>query len=355
MEIDENGNCHHCCKDWLPTPIGNIFQSSIEEIWNSPAAQEIRASIHDNSFRFCKTSHCEHLQRISGPVSPASAVEEFHFLELMEDKKVVLEFGPTLFGASYERSCNLACPTCRTEVFAAPLGNNPRLSQVHKNFLAVLPHLLELKITGSGDPFASPYFLQLLKQLRTEDYPRLRIYLHTNAQLLTEKLWDSLGNINRSFQEIEISIDAATAHTYSINRKGGSFPRLLQNLEFIGKKRREGKLKRIALSFVVQQNNWREMAQFVEMGCKYSADEVHFTRMVNWGTFSEEEYSQRAVFEPSHPEYPLLKAELEKPLFQEKIVNLANLSQVFGLAESKQSMETAHPEAFLQNEYPERV
>jgi len=33
-----------CCPAWLPVPIGNLETESADEIWNSPAAQEIRGS-----------------------------------------------------------------------------------------------------------------------------------------------------------------------------------------------------------------------------------------------------------------------------------------------------------------------
>ena len=39
-----------------------------------------------------------------------------------------------------------------------------------------------------------------------------------------------------------ISVDAAHPDTYAINRRGGSFAKLLENLEFISSLRRNGPL-----------------------------------------------------------------------------------------------------------------
>lgn len=50
--IMPNGDVR-CCS-WTTKKIGNLLENTLEEIWNSPAAEEIRESVRDGSFRFCR-------------------------------------------------------------------------------------------------------------------------------------------------------------------------------------------------------------------------------------------------------------------------------------------------------------
>ena len=48
-----DGSTHLCCASWLSQSAGNLGTASRwEDVWNSPAAQSIRASIFDGSFRY---------------------------------------------------------------------------------------------------------------------------------------------------------------------------------------------------------------------------------------------------------------------------------------------------------------
>jgi radical SAM protein with 4Fe4S-binding SPASM domain len=58
FEISPGGDVYLCCPGWLPKSIGNVNSEKWNEIWNSTAAQEIRESIHDGTFRHCNTHLC---------------------------------------------------------------------------------------------------------------------------------------------------------------------------------------------------------------------------------------------------------------------------------------------------------
>lgn len=94
----------------------------------------------------------------------------------------------------------------------------------------------------------------------------------------------------------EISVDAASAATYALNR-GGDYEQLLANLSFLARLPIA-----ITLSFVVQQNNYREMQAFVNLAQGFGFA-VYFSQLVNWGTFRREEFRRRAVHLSQHPEY----------------------------------------------------
>ena len=67
LETAPGGEAYFCCPAWLPIPIGNLSADGAEDVWNSPIAQEIRASILDGSYRYCSRVHCP---KLSGNALP---------------------------------------------------------------------------------------------------------------------------------------------------------------------------------------------------------------------------------------------------------------------------------------------
>ncbi|MGH9158608.1 MAG: radical SAM protein [Vicinamibacteraceae bacterium] len=185
-----------------------------------------------------------------------------------------------------------------------------------------------LHITGSGDPFGSPYFRRWLQSMKKPDMPRLEwIHLHSNGLLWTPKMWQSISEeVRQLIKSAEISIDAATAATYAVNRRGGSFETLLKNLGFISALRQDGPLNFLKISMVVQANNFTEMPDFVRLGRQLRCDQVYFSQVVNWGTFTRDEFARRAIHLPTHPQHSAFLGVLQDQIFDEPIVDLGNLT-----------------------------
>ncbi len=59
---------------------------------------------------------------------------------------------------------------------------------------------------------------------------------------------------------------------------------------------------KLTLSMVIQQNNWHELPKLVELAKRFQSD-IYLSQLVNWGTFSREEYLQRAVHLPGHTQH----------------------------------------------------
>jgi len=93
------------------------------------------------------------------------------------------------------------------------------------------------------------------------------------------------------------SIDAATKDTYEYIRRGGKFETIKKNMEFAGKLRKTGELSYFRMNFVVQKENYKEMPLFVEWGKEIGADEVFFTKILNWGTYTDEEFKEISMME----------------------------------------------------------
>ncbi len=314
-----------CCPSWLPKRAGNTNDLQPAQDWNSPAAQEIRASILDGSFRHCSPT-CPVLVARDGPVSALEDVKDPRLLDIIAHGRTALSDGPKKIYACYDRSCNLACPSCRKDFDQASAPERVGIEAVQNAVLDQLgPHVEELIVTGSGDPFGSPTFRKLLQNLDPAAYPNLRnVSLHTNAQLWTPGSWSKLSRIHHLIKKAHISVDAARPETYAINRRGGTLDRLVRNLEFIATLD-----IKVTLSFVVQANNFVEMPEFVELGRKRFDFQVFFTQLDDWGAFGDDDdYYRRAVHLPSHPLHGALKGVLSEPKLQDPQVSLGNLAKL---------------------------
>jgi MoaA/NifB/PqqE/SkfB family radical SAM enzyme len=324
------GEVFLCCPSWLDTPVGNLDEQSVAEVWNGAAAQEIRRSILDGSFSYCNGDRCPYLQTVSGPVQYRRDVTDPLMRAVLDDELVVLPYGPRDINCAYDRSCNLSCPSCRTGIIV----ETQRRAQIERIQAKIDGEALRdaelLYITGSGDPFGSPFFRRWLRTMERARMPRLqRLYLHTNAILWTPEMWASIpAEIRELVHSTEISIDAAREETYAINRRGATFATLLRNLEFISGLRRAGPLRYLCIHMVVQRNNYREMPEFVELGRRFGADCVYFSRLVNWGTFSPEEYAERAVHVREHPLHDDFRRIVGDSRFDDPIVNFGNLTSL---------------------------
>lgn len=321
------GEVYLCCPSWLSRPAGNLNHQSVGEIWNGMVAQDIRRSILDGTFRYCSTDRCPHLNSRTGPVQPVSAVTDPDLLDAIHNGRTELAHGPREINCSYDRSCNLSCPSCRTAVIVET-GRRAEIGGIQRKLQAeALPGARLLYITGSGDPFGSPFFRTWLRTMRRSDVPLLEcIRLHTNGLLWTPAMWASIAEEIRALvKHADISINAATPGTYAVNRRGGNWEVLLRNLEFIGRLRSEGPLEWLGINMVVQDNNLEEMPAFIELGRRFGVDTVYFHQLVNWGTFTNEEYQRCAVHLPAHPRYRELLRMLESPAFRDPIVFAGNL------------------------------
>jgi len=299
LDVQQKGECYLCCPSWLPKSIGKLDgeEGTVTAVWNSPGAQEIRRSVTDGSFRHCRTDICPDFQSKSRFVVRTHDIKEPGPRSAIDNGETVLPYGPVHLNLSYDRSCNLACPTCRVDFYSARGEELLSIKNVHDEVIrGAAAHAEWICVTGSGDPFASSHFRALLSAIDRGLFPVLKkVHLHTNAQLWTASVWNGFKHLHKLVTTAEISVDAGSAGTYAINRRGGDWDRLLENLEFISSLNIE-----VTLSFVVQENNFLEMPAFAQLARGYGF-RPYFSKLSNWGTFSHEEFLRRAIHLKDHP------------------------------------------------------
>jgi Iron-sulfur cluster-binding domain len=308
LDIHDDGLVYCCCQDWLPRPVGNVLEKGLLEIWRGKEIEEIRESILDGSFRHC--SACPYLPGTGGPVVSEGG-----------SSGLVVRIG--ILKLDYDRACNLACPSCRLMMLPSSVdGGMAQRIQAAIMGGGALDLVDQIYVSGWGDPLASPLywsFLQDLSIFALRGKPR--IFLHTNGLLLDAVHWDSLGEARSLVEGIGISIDASCEETYRLNR-GGSWRRLWDNIRFINGLQAGGNPLRLKMFFTFQENNFREMTEFVRMAFDHQANDVAFSALHNWGAYSSSDYAQRAVHVSSHPSHGEFLKVIGDPVFRDGRISL---------------------------------
>lgn len=314
-----------CCASWLEKYLPE--STSPKDAWESDVAYNIRESVLDGSYKYCNKEQCPFLSQLLNFGEVGNTQTLIHKSNMSNEfKKRIKEhknktIKPVTIQFSFDRTCNLKCPSCRVDLFTA---DKKKIENVKLTIDEIQTQygdsVRTLYITGSGDPFVSVGFRDFLRNFDKSKWPKLhRIHLHTNATRWNKKMWDSMPNIHPYVKTCEISIDAATKDTYENEvRLGGNWDELIDNLKFISS---IPTLKSVKTSFVVQTSNYKEMRQFYDLmysifGKKLN---VYFGKIMNWGTFTEEEIGNHQVWKPSHPEHQDFLSELDKVMPQDNV------------------------------------
>src|SRR5262249_29496424 len=162
---------------------------------------------------------------------------------------------PRAFDLNYDSTCNLACPSCRTDIVAANPEENEIYSRARDR--VVLPLLKtvygQAYVCGGGEAFSSRHIRSILSALNRDEYPGLYLHLISNGQLITPQRWNEYPDLPEMIGTISISIDAARPETYEKLRRPGKWEPLMRNLEHIAAMRRAGKIRNFWINFVVQK------------------------------------------------------------------------------------------------------
>jgi sulfatase maturation enzyme AslB (radical SAM superfamily) len=331
LDVLEN-SAHLCCASWLPTSVGNLRGGDWQRVWNGETAQAIRTSMHDGSYRYCNKRTCPFIQ--SGNLPARATLEaDPKWAEIVRTGQTHMPHGPEEVNLAYDRTCNLSCPSCRTERYAADDATRAVYAEMQER--AILPLMKNARtvfVTGSGDPFASKNFRRLMEQLNAEEYPELKFIIMTNGMLFTPRQWEAFPALHGRVQSLRISLDAATGPTHELLRRGARWETMLENMKFAGELKAKGLVDDYMLTFTVQQENYREMGDLLDLAEEVGASTCYFGRITNWGTFSQEEYERKAVFVPGHAEYDAFVAATRDPRLRDPKVWPSDLDEFFKAA-----------------------
>ena len=294
-EINPLGNVRICC--WISKIVGNIHEHSLEEIWINDKSQEVRETIYDQSYKYCKLDICK---------------KNFQSTPLSVDTKL-----PMVLKFSFDKSCNLECPSCRTSKIQHKKG-----SKEYNESMAILNKVKDsyykngikqytvFIITGSGDPFGSDVFRNFLYDFDGSKVPNLKFIFLTNGVMLTPKVVNKISKIYKNIKQMNISIDSATLQTYNTIRKGGNFNQLRKNIEYLHNFKPLNHVK-FFYSFVIQNSNYHEIEPFVKWIMSYGKASIRFSRILNWSDMAID-FNEENIFDPSHRNHKQLLSTLDR-------------------------------------------
>ena len=311
IEVALNGDVRMCgCGAWMPTTIGNLKNTTLQDMLASTLAQQIRQSVIDGSYVYCDEKFCGVITNNS--LNSIDTVP-VNIQELFNDaSKFEMPYHISFQG---DETCNLSCPSCRTRIKKTPPEQQQAQQQIGKVisenlFSQATDQKIKLEVSGTGEVFASPMLMNFVNSIDPLKFPNLELDIGTNG-LMCEQNWHRLGAMQHSVKKITISIDASQASTYEKIRRGGDWQQLLGAMKFLqGKKHSQG----LALHtrMIVQKQNYPEIESFYQLCQQFDVDVVEYSRVTNWGTWNILEFKSHDVFDPSHSEYQLAQAEIAK-------------------------------------------
>lgn len=263
--IDRQGSCYACeCTSWLPQSIGNLQIKTLDEIISSPIHKKLQSSVSDGTYRFCNEHQCPYIRggdRLDG------RTDHVKHLRLAIDD-----------------SCNLRCPSCRKSMIFHKEGSafrlGVRLADRINDWLHSYAHPIQVHIGSDGDPFASHVYRHFMEQ--TPERDNIRYSILTNG-LMFKEFHDRVPNVIHNLNELGVSIDGASKHTYEKLRLGGKWDKILEGLECMAEQKQKHGF-RFILHFVVQKDNYHEMGDIIDLGEQYGADRVWLNKIEDWGT-----------------------------------------------------------------------
>ena len=320
-----------CC--YIHKNIGKIKSGDLFEVWNSPDAKEVRRSILDGDFKYCKQEICPYIQEDTLPDRDSDDPQIKSIIDnyVLENKEI-----PGYIHLCNDLSCNLECPSCRKEKITQYL--NEEDFKINDDFQMKLLELLEknpnkivtLNITGSGDPFASKLYRNFLFSIDGEKYPNLRIGLQTNAVMMTPKYWEKIKRIHNNIVHILISFDAATKEVYDKIRVGGDWDLLNQNVKHLKQEITENQYNfYVEMSFILQQKNYKDLPKFVELANEYGFTPAPYL-IYPW--YESSFFTEAMVYKEEHNEYSEFMEMLRHPNFDKYNVKWGNVTPYRNLA-----------------------
>ena len=277
LVVDWHGNCFICaCEAWLPITVGNIMDfDNLIDIWNTPTSKVLQQDVDQKLFTNCAVDRCG--------ITNTDNVYDYYYVSINIDE-----------------SCNLRCPSCRTE--ARMLQDGPEFDKK----LAMVNHLVKLLenfdypchivMSGNGDPLASHIMRPLVQNYTPLSNHTFRLF--TNGLLLKKQL--PASRLTEHITQFFISIDAGSAEVYERVRLGGNFNLLLENFNYL-RTLSNSLGAEVLLKFVLQKDNWHDMYNFVNLCHQYEFNGV-INRLEDWGTWSN--FSEQDVIgNENHPDH----------------------------------------------------
>jgi molybdenum cofactor biosynthesis enzyme MoaA len=311
ISIAESGQVYLCgCTWWMSQPVGNILQSTLDEILSSDTAKNIRQSIIDGSYVYCNEKVCgvmanDGLNTIDTlPPNVAMLVTDSNKYNL-----------PYHIHLSLDQTCNLSCPSCRTQVIKVPDEQKQQQREIGRTILKNLfstptDQKMIIEISAGGELFSSEMLMEMLSGIEVDRFPNLEIHIGTNATLITKR-WSRIQSVEKFVKKITVSIDAGSPEVYEVVRRGGKWKDLCNGMDFLKEKKKSIKFE-LNGRLIFQQANYKDSQKFYDLCQSWNCDLAEFSRIYNWNTWTKSVFDQHDVYNSNHTEFEQAKAIIDR-------------------------------------------
>ena len=280
--VELNGSCWFCCPTLQKKCIGNIFESTFEEIWYGEKAVEFRKSVIKETYEGCDLTLC---------------TKNFDYKTMVD----LYPSYPEVIHLSYIKACNVRCVMCRDDFIYESKENTEYFNKFMDRFIDICKNAKTIYMNGGGEFFVSSH-LKLLVTKILEIKPDVKFILHSNGLLFDEEHCRDFAVLGKMLG-VFVSVHAASKKVYDKIVRGSNFDRVIKNLKWISSLVKKGEIPYFNMMFVVSSLNYREMVKFVKLANKLGAT-ANFWRFRNWNTSQMcKEYDKYTVWKEDHKEY----------------------------------------------------
>lgn len=315
-----------------------VYYSEFDTVWHSNVMKVIRLSMINGTYSFCNPLKCSYIfdcghQEIDTDELSHVCLktnDEIKKIEMKEKLQKNIVFNknrynikemkyPNTLQCSFDTSCNLNCISCRNHIYIAAGEERKRLDYFAGTLQnKVIPYVKCIKFAG-GEPCVSSTYQKIIKDSDSSQIEKVQII--SNGSIFAKDYFEELQKKYNSI-DIMISMDGATKETAEKLRRGINFEKWKENMKYLSEMRLQGKISMLAFSFVVQRDNYQEMPEFVRMCLGYHADWIRFSRIMNWGRFTQEEFEDVSMCDSLGNMKPQLAEIVANEIFKKPEVRL---------------------------------
>ena len=225
--------------------MGNLNVSTIEEIWNGPGYQKLRAGMASGDLAAAGCADCHAVRQGMGlafEYDPDSDQESElpepdqspYARNIIKLKSEIaagatrLQSKPTIVSYTPSHRCNIRCTHCYQETTRTAEISRER---AHDEITEIAPYLVRL-VAGGGEPFLLPIWVKFLNEFDLNQNKYLDFATSTNATILSDKVAAGLQRFKKL--TINVSMDG-TGAAYERVRVGAKFVHVRDNIRKLRK------------------------------------------------------------------------------------------------------------------------
>ena len=289
---------------WNGIVIGNLCENTLEEIWRSPRAEEVRQAFLRGELLGCSERYCPDCIQNSTTLE----IEPEELQRMYEEMPDL----PIQLSLAYDERCNHACPSCRHGFFVPDKEYRDKLDIITKNIEPYLSNVKGIATNGIGDLFVSTEIVDMLSRLEPKN-PEFSIFIETNG-VLFKKNWDKIKNLAGKNITVSVTPNSFDRETYRYLAGKDDLAKFEESMEFITELKHQGAISRIRMIMVIQDSNFRQIPEFIRRCIDYDADDIVLRPIFQWFGMNEDEVLYKNVLNPCHPYYQEYLEIIEHPL-----------------------------------------